>query len=131
MNFPRGNGILQQRITDKQVLYSMYMPFVKGGGLFLPTSRQFVPGEEVFLSLSVLESRFGISCKVVWMTPMQQGDAFMNLGKSPESKEPMKNFLRATGAGLQFVGGEAEAARQFIENQLTGMLSSDRPTQTM
>ncbi len=131
MNLPRGTGILQQRITDKQVLYSMYMPFVKGGGLFLPTSRQFVPGEEVFLSLFVLESRFGVSCKVVWITPMQQGDAFMNLGRGSENKEPMKNFLRATGAGLQFVGGEAEAARQFIENQLTGSLKSDRPTQTM
>ncbi|MEP6940649.1 MAG: pilus assembly protein PilZ, partial [Rudaea sp.] len=33
-------GILPLAIRDKNSLYNAYMPFVKGGGLFVPTSKR-------------------------------------------------------------------------------------------
>ncbi len=34
------SGILSLTIKDKSVLYAAYMPFIKEGGLFIPTSKQ-------------------------------------------------------------------------------------------
>ncbi|NNM50705.1 MAG: pilus assembly protein PilZ [Pseudomonadales bacterium] len=114
MNSPRGGGILQQVIQDKAVLYAAYMPFVKGGGLFVPTNRQYRLGEEVFMLLTLMDAsnKFPIAGKVVWLSPSGPG-------------------IRAAGVGIQFVGGEAEMAKQRIEALLTGMLGSDKVTNTM
>ena len=43
-------GILSLTIRDKAVLYSAYMPFIKNGGLFVPTNKSYEIGDEVFLS---------------------------------------------------------------------------------
>ncbi|MGD0961458.1 MAG: pilus assembly protein PilZ, partial [Methylomonas sp.] len=53
-NYAR-QGILSLTIKEKSALYSAYMPFVKNGGLFIPTKRDYEIGEEVFLLLSLLE----------------------------------------------------------------------------
>ncbi len=127
----RGNGILQQKISDKDVLNSVYMSFVKGGGLFIPTSPQFILGEEIFISLSVMDARFGVSCKVVWISPSMQTESTMMFGKASDQSNLKQNYMRAPGAGVQFIGGEREEAQRFIENQLTGMMNSNRATQTM
>ena len=42
-------------IKDKQALYKSYMPFVSGGGLFVPSTKLFSLGDEVFLLLHVME----------------------------------------------------------------------------
>ncbi|MDP2229227.1 MAG: pilus assembly protein, partial [Moraxellaceae bacterium] len=39
MNMPRAGGIINQALKDKAALYAAFMPFVKGGGLFVPTTR--------------------------------------------------------------------------------------------
>ena len=45
MNNPKApgprNGILSLTIKDKSVLYAAYMPFVKHGGLFIPTNKNY------------------------------------------------------------------------------------------
>lgn len=33
-------GILSLAIKDKAQLYGAYMPFVKGGGIFIPTTKR-------------------------------------------------------------------------------------------
>lgn len=33
------NGILSLTIKDKSVLYAAYMPFIRNGGLFIPTNK--------------------------------------------------------------------------------------------
>ena len=33
------SGILSLTIKDKAVLYAAYMPFIKNGGLFIPTNK--------------------------------------------------------------------------------------------
>ena len=64
-------GILSLSIKDRQALYKSYMPFVSGGGLFVPSTKRFRLGDEVFLLLTVMEfeERLPIPGKVVWVTP--------------------------------------------------------------
>jgi type IV pilus assembly protein PilZ len=38
------NGILTLTIKDKSVLYAAYMPFIKNGGLFIPTNKKLQVG---------------------------------------------------------------------------------------
>jgi len=48
-------GILSLTIRDKSALYAAYMPFVNGGGLFIPTKKNYRLGEEVFMLLTLME----------------------------------------------------------------------------
>ena len=50
-------GILSLSIKDKGALYNAYMPFVTGGGLFVPTAKRYHLGDEVFLLLSLMEDK--------------------------------------------------------------------------
>ena len=34
-------GVLSLNIRERAALYAAYMPFLKGGGIFIPTSRQY------------------------------------------------------------------------------------------
>jgi type IV pilus assembly protein PilZ len=43
-------GILSLTIKDRTVLYAAYMPFVRHGGLFVPTNKKYELGEEVYFA---------------------------------------------------------------------------------
>jgi len=108
------NGILSLTIKDKSVLYAAYMPFIKNGGLFIPTNKSYRLGDEVFMLLHLMDEAEKIPCagKVAWITPNgAQGN-------------------RAAGVGVQFNDGD-DTARSRIETHLAGALKSDRPTHTM
>ena len=108
------NSILSVTMKDKAVLYAAYMPFVKHGGLFIATNKQFALGDEVFLLLTLMEEpeKLPIAGKVVWITPRgAQGN-------------------RAAGIGLQF-DTNSEAARDKIETYLAGAIGSDKATHTL
>lgn len=108
------NGILSLTIKDKSVLYAAYMPFVKHGGLFIPTNKHYRPGDEVFMLLNLMEEveKIPVAGKVIWITPRgAQGN-------------------RAAGIGVQF-SDQDNTARSKIETYLAGALKSDRPTHTM
>ncbi|ABD80913.1 PilZ domain-containing protein [Saccharophagus degradans] len=108
------NGILSLTIRDKAVLYAAYMPFVEHGGLFIPTNKSYVLGDEVFMLLSLMDEpeKIPVAGRVIWITPKgAQGN-------------------RAAGIGVQF-SGEDDIAANKIENYLAGSLESDRPTHTM
>ena len=107
-------GILSLTIKDKNALYAAYMQFVKNGGLFIPTSKKYKIGDEVFMLLTLMEEpdKIPIAGKVIWVTPRgAQGN-------------------RTSGIGVQFSEQDA-AANAKIEEYLAGMISSDRPTHTM
>ena len=109
-----GGGILSLTIKDKAILYSAYMPFVKNGGLFIPTNKDYKLGDEVFLLLNLMDEsdKIPVAGKVVWVTPKgAQGN-------------------RTAGIGVQF-SDQDDTARRTIENYLAGSLESDRPTHTM
>ncbi|MCC7096476.1 MAG: PilZ domain-containing protein [Thermomonas sp.] len=109
-------GILSLVIKDKPALYNAYMPFIKNGGVFVPTNKRYFLGDEVFLLLTLPESseRLPVAGKVVWVTPTgSQGN-------------------RAAGIGIQFAdSSDGEAVRSKIETTLAGTLNADQPTQTM
>lgn len=109
-------GILSLAIKDKGALYNAYMPFVKGGGIFVPTTRRYSLGDEVFILLTLLDDkeRLPVAGKVCWMTP------------------PGSQGNRTAGIGVQFNESvEGEQVRSKIESSLAGMLGSDKPTHTM
>ena len=108
------NGILSLTIKDKSVLYAAYMPFIRNGGLFIPTAKSYKLGDEVFMLLNLMDEpeKIPVAGKVVWITPKgAQGS-------------------RAAGIGVQFNEGD-NTARNKIETYLAGALKSDRPTHTM
>lgn len=92
------------------------MPFVKGGGIFVPTPKRYMLGDEVFVLLTLPDSseRLPVAGKVIWTTPAgAQGN-------------------RPAGIGVQFPDGpEGEAVRNKIETLLAGLTTSDKPTHTM
>lgn len=109
-------GVLSLNIREKAALYAAYMPFLRGGGIFIPTSRQYQIGEEVFMLLSLMDdpNRIAVQGKVVWITPEGvQGN-------------------RTQGIGVQFTQDDTGgAARAIIEKILGESLASPRPTHTM
>jgi type IV pilus assembly protein PilZ len=61
-------------INDKKELYRCYMPFIKGGGLFMPftediTPNKVAPGQNVLFVFSMLESkdRKPVKGTIVWI----------------------------------------------------------------
>ena len=109
-------GILSLAVKDKAALYNAYIPYVKNGGIFVPTPKRYFLGDEVFLLLTLPDSseRLPVAGKVVWVTPAgAQGN-------------------RAAGIGVQLADGqEGENVRNKIETALAGTLNSDKPTHTM
>jgi len=109
-------GILPLAIRDKNALYNAYMPFVRNGGIFVPTSKRYALGDDVFLLLTLMDEqdRLGIAAKVIWITP------------------PGAQGNRVAGIGVQFnESPESDTARTKIEAALAGILQAERPTYTM
>lgn len=109
-------GILSLSIKDKGALYAAYMPYIKNGGIFIPTNKQYKLGDEVFILLKLMDEadKMPVVGKVVWKTPQHaQGN-------------------RVAGIGVQFAeDSDGEAVRNKIETYLAGSLKSDRLTHTM
>ncbi|MGI9302504.1 MAG: PilZ domain-containing protein [Gammaproteobacteria bacterium] len=108
-------GILSLAIKDKGSLYAAYIPFVKNGGLFIPTKKKYQLGDEVFMLLTLMDEkeRMPVAGQVVWVTPQgAQGN-------------------RTPGIGVQFSELDGGSTRNKIEGLLAGALQSDRPTHTM
>jgi type IV pilus assembly protein PilZ len=108
-------GILTLAIKDKSSLYAAYIPFVKNGGLFIPTKKPYKLGDEVFMLLTLIDNkeRIPVAGRVVWITPQgAQGN-------------------RTPGIGVQFNDQDNGATRNKIEGLLAAVLQGERPTQTM
>ncbi len=108
-------GVLSLAIKEKAALYAAYMPFLASGGLFIPTTKPFKIGEEVFMLLSLIDDplKLKVVGHVVWITPIAQGN-------------------KPQGIGVQFneKSGGLEA-RTKIEGLLGNALKSSRATHTM
>ena len=107
--------ILSFAIKDRNALYQSYMPFVKNGGLFIPTTKRYQLGDEIFLLLQLMEEpdRIPVAGRVIWVTPVgAEGN-------------------RTVGVGVQFNEQDKGVARRKIEECLAGALKAERPTHTM
>ena len=108
-------GVLSLAIKEKSALYAAYMPYVKGGGLFIPTNKSFKIGEEVFMLLSLVDDpmKLKVVGKVVWLTPVAQAN-------------------RPQGIGVQFSEKDGGIeVKNKIEAILGGALKANRATHTM
>jgi len=108
-------GMLTLTIKDKSALYLAYMPFVRNGGLFIPTNSEYKLGDEVFMLLNLMgeEEKLPVAGQVIWLTP-----------KGAQGK-------RSAGIGVQFGEQDEGSTRQKIENHLSAALGGDKPTHTM
>lgn len=108
-------GILTLSIKDKSALYVAYMGFVKNGGLFIPTSKGYKLGDEVFILLTLMEGneRLPVAGKVVWVTP-----------SGAQNK-------RQQGIGVQFSDQDNGETQRKIETYLAGALGGERSTHTV
>lgn len=107
-------SVLSFALKDKNSLYISYMPFVTNGGIFIPTTRDYEIGSEIFMLLNLMSEteRLPINGKVVWKTPLGS------------------DGYRSAGIGIQF-SPEDVAVKNKIETYLAGTLESERPTYTM
>lgn len=108
-------GVLQVSFPDEKALYSSYMPYVKGCGIFIENEDEHQLGDEAFLLITLPSDggKFAASAKVVWINPKQK------MGK------------RVPGIGLQILGREADKMRDKIEEILGKKVTSPLPTATM
>ncbi len=109
-------SVLSLNIKEKAALYAAYMPYLKHGGIFVPTARPYKIGDDVYLLLSLMDdpAKLPVAGKVAWITP--QG-AHNN---------------KAQGIGVHFSDDEGgRSARHRIEETLGAALKSSRTTHTL
>ncbi len=109
-------SVLSLNIKEKAALYAAYMPYLKNGGIFVPTGRPYKIGDDVYLLLSLMDdpTKLPVAGKVAWVTP--QG-AHNN---------------KAQGIGVHFADDEGGGtARRRIEDALGAALKSSRTTHTL
>lgn len=109
-----GGGMISLKIENEDQLYLHFMPFVEGGGLFLPTKKAHKLGDEIFFLLDIyLDSDpMPLTGKVVWLNPQSIGSH------------------REAGIGVQ-LGVEHDELVKRIEQELTGRIHSQKPTHTI
>ena len=109
-------SVIQLAIKEKAALYAAYIPLFTEGGVFIPTTRDYKLGDDVYVLLSLPDDpqRYPVAGKVAWVTPARTSGA------------------RTQGVGIRFP--QDDKSRQLklkIEELLGGALASDRPTQTI
>ncbi len=108
-------SVMTLAIRDKAGLASSYMPFVQGGGLFVPTTRTASLGDDLYLIMTLLDdpTKYAVPGKVVWITPAGTTG-------------------RPQGLGIQFARNEAgEQVRAKFETLIGSVALSSRQTSTL
>jgi len=92
------------------------MPVFSDGGLFVPTTREYKLGDDIYLLLSLPDDpqRYPVAGKVGWVTPANASGG------------------RTQGVGVRFPNDEkTRGLRLKIEEVLGTSISSAKPTQTI
>ena len=108
--------VLSLAIKEKAALYAAYMPFLKNGGMFVPTQKPYKIGDEIYLLLTLMDdpNKYAIAGKVAWITP---AGAHNN---------------KTQGIGVNFPDDETgHRTRLRIEEILGAALRSSRATHTL
>lgn len=106
---------LECSFTTEDALYLAYMPYVKGGGLFIRTKSAFTLGDHVKLIIQLFTEpeKYPLEGKVIWLTP-----------KGAQGNKP-------AGIGVQFLGENSRPFCNKLETYLAGMLKSTQSTDTL
>ena len=110
----RPGGLLQVNMHDRETLQNSYMPFIEGGGLFIPTKHPVKMGEEIFIlaTLPNQPQKIPITGKVVWISYKQSG-------------------IKPQGFGIQLTGEMGLQYKLEAEKILAGSMSTGRSSYTM
>jgi type IV pilus assembly protein PilZ len=109
-------SVVQLAIKEKAALYAAYIPLFKEGGIFIPTTREYQLGADVYVLLTLPEDtqRYPVAGKVAWVTPARAAGH------------------RTQGVGVRFPDDEkSNQLKLKIELILGAHLASDRSTQTI
>ena len=109
-------SVIQLSIKEKAALYAAYIPLFSDGGIFIPSSRDYRLGDDVYVLLSLPDDpqRYPVAGKVAWVTP------------------PKAAAGRTQGVGIRFPADDKSRQLKLkIEEILGAALGSDRPTQTI
>jgi type IV pilus assembly protein PilZ len=101
---------------EKGALYAAYIPLFTEGGLFVPTTRDYRLGEDIYLLLSLPDDpqRFPVAGKVAWLTPANASGG------------------RTQGVGVRFPNDDkSRQLKVKIEEVLGTSTQSAKPTQTI
>jgi type IV pilus assembly protein PilZ len=109
-------SVIQLSIKEKAALYAAYIPLFADGGIFIPSTRDYRLGDDVYVLLSLPDDtqRYPVAGKVAWVTPAKAQAG------------------RTQGVGIRFPPDEKSRLLKLkIEEILGSQLGSDRPTQTI
>jgi len=109
-------SVIQLVFREKGALYAAYIPLLTDGGLFVPTTREYKLGEDIYLLLSLPDDpqRYPVAGKVAWITPSNASGG------------------RTQGVGVRFPADEKTRGLKLkIEELLGTSISSSKPTQTL
>jgi type IV pilus assembly protein PilZ len=109
-------SVIQLAIKEKAALYASYIPLFSDGGLFIPTTRAYQLGDDLYVLLSLPDDtqRYPVAGKVAWITPARSTAG------------------RTQGVGIRFPADEnSRQLKLKIEEILGSHLGLDRPTQTI
>ena len=109
-------SVVQLAIKEKAALYAAYIPLFQEGGVFIPTSREYKLGDDVYVLLTLPEDtqRYPVAGKVAWVTPARAAGN------------------RTQGVGVRFPNDDKSRHLKLkIEEILGAHLASERPTQTI
>ncbi|MFT7401970.1 MAG: type IV pilus assembly protein PilZ [Hydrogenophaga sp.] len=109
-------SVIQLSIKENAALYAAYIPLFADGGIFIPSSREYRLGDDVYVLLSLPDDpqRYPVAGKVAWVTPAKAQAG------------------RTQGVGIRFPADEKSRQLKLrIEEILGTHLGSDRPTQTI
>lgn len=109
-------GVYSLVIRSKAALYAAWIPLLRGGGIFVPSTRDHSLGDDVLVLLSLLDDgvKIPIQGQIAWLNP------------------PHAASNRPQGFGVQLQDNETcRELRKRIEGLLAGALQSSRPTHTL
>ena len=109
-------SVIQLAIKEKAALYAAYIQLFEDGGIFIPTTREYRLGDDVYVLLTLPDDpqRYPVAGKVAWVTPARA------------------TGNRTQGVGIRFPSDEKSRLLKLkIEEVLGSHMASERPTQTV
>ena len=100
-------------VTNKNIAFKVFMPFVEDGAVFIPSDEKHRIGDKVTLKINMPELQKEMDCEgvVIWISPL-----------GSHSKR---------GVGVQFQGKQGEQVKQAFEAYVAGMKMGNNKTFTL
>jgi type IV pilus assembly protein PilZ len=109
-------SVIQLVFREKGALFAAYVPLLANGGIFVPTTREYKLGDDIYLLMSLPDDpqRYPVAGKVAWITPANASGG------------------RTQGVGVAFPNDDKSRLLKLkIEAVLGTQLQSAKPTQTI